>query len=94
MLMCAYRVRGMSVEASALINGKKLSANQLEFIKVIIDCLTQRGVVSPGALYESVRSPIWLRTVLRACFSVEMWIVSPRLLKEVETNAMLKTEAA
>ncbi|MEA1649808.1 DEAD/DEAH box helicase family protein [Nitrospirillum sp. BR 11164] len=33
--------------------GKNLTANQLEFLTMIIDHLTERGVMEPSALYES-----------------------------------------
>ena len=33
--------------------GRNLTANQLEFLNLIIDHLTERGVVEPSALYES-----------------------------------------
>jgi len=33
--------------------GKTLSANQIEFVNLIIDHLTEHGVVEPAALYES-----------------------------------------
>lgn len=34
-------------------NGKTLTANQLEFVNLIIDHLTEHGVVDPARLYES-----------------------------------------
>lgn len=36
-----------------LIAGKALSANQLEFINLVVDHLTEHGVVELGVLYES-----------------------------------------
>ena len=33
--------------------GKSLSANQIEFVNLIVDHLTEHGVVLPGQLYES-----------------------------------------
>jgi type I restriction enzyme R subunit len=38
---------------SGFIEGRTLSANQLEFINLIVDRLTEHGVVEPRALYES-----------------------------------------
>ncbi len=38
---------------ATFIAGKSLSANQLEFINLIIDHLTEYGVVEPERLYES-----------------------------------------
>lgn len=38
---------------AGFIAGKSLSANQLEFITLIVDHLTEHGVVEPAALYES-----------------------------------------
>ncbi|MBX3747290.1 MAG: DUF4145 domain-containing protein [Verrucomicrobiae bacterium] len=33
--------------------GKTFSANQIEFLNLIVDHLTERGVVEPGSVYES-----------------------------------------
>jgi type I restriction enzyme R subunit len=38
---------------SEFIGGKTLTANQLDFVSVLIEHLTARGVVDPGLLYES-----------------------------------------
>jgi len=35
------------------IDGKSLSANQLEFISLVVDHLTEHGVIEPKLLYES-----------------------------------------
>ena len=35
------------------LSGKVQSANQIEFINLIIDHLTEHGVMDPGLLYES-----------------------------------------
>ena len=35
------------------IDSKALSANQLEFINLVVNHLTQHGVMEPGRLYES-----------------------------------------
>ena len=37
----------------AFLQGKKLKANQIEFVNLIVDHLTQRGWVEPSLLYES-----------------------------------------
>ena len=39
--------------ADILMVGKALSANQIEFINLIVDHLTEHGMVEPGRLYES-----------------------------------------
>ena len=49
---------GMDREAAKqafgnFITGVKASANQIEFINLIIDHLTERGVMAPQLLYES-----------------------------------------
>lgn len=49
---------GMDREAAkhafaGFIEGTTLTANQLEFINMVIDHLTQRGWVEPSLLYES-----------------------------------------
>jgi EcoEI R protein C-terminal len=38
---------------AGLVSGRTLSANQIEFIDLIIDYLTDRGVMDPRRLYES-----------------------------------------
>jgi type I restriction enzyme R subunit len=38
---------------ASFIAGKALSANQIEFINLIVDHLTEHGIVEPSALYES-----------------------------------------
>ena len=38
---------------AAFTDGKKLTANQLEFVSLVIDHLTDRGVVSVESLYTS-----------------------------------------
>ena len=46
--------RGAAKEAMAtFIAGKTLAANQLEFINLIVDHLTEHGIVEPARLYES-----------------------------------------
>jgi type I restriction enzyme, R subunit len=46
--------RAATKEAMAgLIAGKPLSANQIEFINLVVDHLTEHGVVEPSRLYES-----------------------------------------
>jgi len=35
------------------LQGKALSANQIEFVNLMIDYLTQRGWMDPSSLYES-----------------------------------------
>jgi type I restriction enzyme, R subunit len=37
----------------AFVNGKTFSANQLEFINLVVDHLTEHGVMEPNRLYES-----------------------------------------
>ena len=49
---------GMDREAAkealaAFLNGRKLSANQMEFVNLIIDHLTEHGVMDAALLYES-----------------------------------------
>ena len=38
---------------ASFTSGKALSANQLEFINLIVDHLTEHGVMEPARLYES-----------------------------------------
>ena len=44
---------GGETGASGFVSGRTLSANQIEFIDLIIDHLTDRGVIDPRRLYES-----------------------------------------
>ena len=46
--------RGAAKEALAsFLEGKSLAANQVEFINLIVDHLTEHGAVKPERLYES-----------------------------------------
>jgi len=46
--------RGAAKEAMAgFLAGKTFAASQIEFINLVIDHLTEHGIVKPGALYES-----------------------------------------
>ena len=46
--------RGAAKEAmAAFLEGRSLTANQIEFINLIVDHLTEHGAVEPGRLYES-----------------------------------------
>jgi type I restriction enzyme R subunit len=38
---------------ASFIGGKTLTANQLEFVNLVVDHLTQHGVMDPVRLYES-----------------------------------------
>jgi type I restriction enzyme R subunit len=38
---------------ATFLAGKTLSSNQIEFVNLIVDHLTERGVVEPAALYEA-----------------------------------------
>jgi type I restriction enzyme R subunit len=46
--------RGAAKEALAgFLSGKTPSANQIEFVNLIVDYLTEHGVMDPGLLYQS-----------------------------------------
>lgn len=46
--------RGAAKDAlGAFLAGKALSANQIEFINLVLDHLTEHGVLAPARLYES-----------------------------------------
>ena len=46
--------RGAAKEALAgFLGGKTLSANQIEFVNLIVNHLTEHGVMEPALLYES-----------------------------------------
>jgi len=38
---------------TSFISGKTLNANQIEFVNLIVDHLTEHGVMDAGLLYES-----------------------------------------
>ena len=38
---------------AAFLNGRTMNSNQIEFVNLIIDHLTENGVLDPGILYES-----------------------------------------
>ncbi len=38
---------------SSFSKGKALNSNQIEFVDLLVDCLTEQGVVDPSRLYES-----------------------------------------
>jgi type I restriction enzyme, R subunit len=38
---------------AAFLNGKSLGANQIEFVNLIVDHLTEHGVMEAAMLYES-----------------------------------------
>jgi type I restriction enzyme R subunit len=38
---------------ATFLTGKTLNSNQIEFVNLIIDHLTENGVLDPGILYES-----------------------------------------
>ena len=48
-MSCAVRI----TELDAALQGRRLSANQLQFLDLVIDYLTARGVMDPSLLYES-----------------------------------------
>jgi type I restriction enzyme R subunit len=54
------------------IQGRKLTAHQHEFVDMVIDHLTARGVMDPRLLYGSP-SPISILSAWRACLKKRMW---------------------
>lgn len=38
---------------AALLEGRTLSASQIQFLDLVIDCLTARGAMDPRLLYEA-----------------------------------------
>lgn len=52
------RLVGLDREAAkrafaGFLDGRRLTANQIQFVNLLIDYLTQAGWMSPGQLYES-----------------------------------------
>ena len=81
--------RGAAKEAMAgFLAGKALSANQIEFINLIVDHLTEHGIVEPGRLYESpftdltprgpdaLFSPVQLHELMRSLEAVRATAVA------------------
>jgi type I restriction enzyme R subunit len=67
--------------------GRTLSANQIEFIDLIIDYLTDRGVMDPRRLYESPFTDVDDQGVSGVFTPSEVKII-------VDTLAQVKAKAA
>ena len=72
---------------AGFIAGKTFSANQIEFLNLIVDHLTERGVVEPGSLYESPFTDLTPRGP-DALFSSEHMDELVRTLEEIRATAM------
>ena len=68
------------------MEGRKLTANQIEFIDLIIDHLTERGAMDPRRLYESPFTDFAEQGVT-GVFSLDDAKVLVQLLKEVQSRA-------
>ena len=72
---------------NGFVSGRTLNASQLEFIDLMIDHLTQHGVMDPGLLYESPftdLSSLGIEGVFRQAEVQEL----VRILEEVERHAV------
>jgi type I restriction enzyme R subunit len=70
----------------AFLEGRALTANQIEFVNLIIDHLTERGVMDPRRLYESPFTDYDDQGV-SGVFSLDEARVLVQLLKDVESRA-------
>ena len=69
------------------VSGRTLNASQLEFIDLMIDHLTQRGLIDPGLLYESPftdQHSLGIEGVFKQAEVQEL----VRILEEVESHAV------
>ena len=58
---------------SQFLDGRRLAADQLEFVDLVIDHLTARGVMDPKLLVRgSLPSPISTATASKACSNQPM----------------------
>jgi type I restriction enzyme R subunit len=72
---------------NGFVNGRTLNASQLEFIDMMIDYLTQHGVMDPGLLYESPftdLNSLGVEGVFQQAEVVEL----VRILEDVEKHAV------
>jgi len=72
---------------NGFVNGRTLNASQLEFIDMMIDHLTQHGVMDPGLLYESPftdLNSLGIEGVFKKAEVQEL----VRILEEVENHAV------
>jgi type I restriction enzyme R subunit len=71
---------------AGFIDGRELTANQIEFINLIIDHLTERGLMDPRRLYESPFTDFDDQGVT-GVFSMEDAKLLMQALKQVEARA-------
>jgi type I restriction enzyme R subunit len=71
---------------AGFIDGRELTANQIEFINLIIDHLTERGLMDPRRLYESPFTDFDDQGVT-GVFSMEDAKLLVQALKQVEARA-------
>ena len=73
---------------SQFISGASVSANQIEFINLIVDYLTENGVMEPDRLYESPFTDIHSQGPV-GVFSVEMADQLQDVLREIRQSAVV-----
>jgi type I restriction enzyme R subunit len=71
---------------SVFLDGRTLTANQIEFVNLVIDYLTERGVMDPRRLYESPFTDLDDQGV-SGVFSLDDAKVLVQLLKDVQNRA-------
>lgn len=72
---------------NGFVNGRTLNANQLEFIDMMIDHLTQHGVMDPGLLYESPFTDLNSLGIEGVFHQAEVQELV-RILEDVESHAV------
>lgn len=73
---------------SQFISGSSVSANQIEFINLIVDYLTENGVMEPDRLYESPFTDIHSQGPV-GVFSVEKADQLQDVLREIRQSAVV-----
>ena len=73
---------------SQFISGTSVSANQIEFINLIVDYLTENGVMEPVRLYESPFTDIHSQGPV-GVFSVEKADQLQDVLREIRQSAVV-----
>jgi len=68
------------------MDGRTLTANQIEFVNLVIDHLTERGIMDPRRLYESPFTDFDDQGVT-GVFSVDDAKVLVTLLQDVQRRA-------
>ena len=80
-------------EHTALKDNRKLTADRLEFLNLIIDHLTARGIMDPKLLYETPFTDFDTKGV-KACSSTLTWFDWCKYSAKYNRNLRLDTNSA